>query len=219
MDMKNILKSFDQVEKGEHAPASKAESGSMKALLESFDSIATECGEMSAPAAMPQPDKVRMNVNLSAEGTDGIQDLMDLLGKANPATSNIPMKMPEPTDRHDDMKRMMTLVSDDDMDMEEEWDNAPDEEYSDHKTMTQDLSGGINRKKKQFKAAEPGDNPMAMEGEELQQSIKEQLLQALSEKKKISAKDDPCWKGYKMVGTKKKGGKEVPNCVPGKKGD
>ena len=26
--------------------------------------------------------------------------------------------------------------------------------------------------------------------------------------------DDPCWKGYEMVGTKKKGGKEVPNCVP-----
>jgi len=25
---------------------------------------------------------------------------------------------------------------------------------------------------------------------------------------------DPCWKGYKMVGTKKKGGREVPNCVP-----
>ena len=27
-------------------------------------------------------------------------------------------------------------------------------------------------------------------------------------------KDDPCWKGYKMVGMKNKGGKEVPNCVP-----
>jgi hypothetical protein len=25
---------------------------------------------------------------------------------------------------------------------------------------------------------------------------------------------DPCWKGYEMVGTKKKNGKEVPNCVP-----
>jgi hypothetical protein len=24
---------------------------------------------------------------------------------------------------------------------------------------------------------------------------------------------DPCWKGYEMVGTKMKGGKEVPNCV------
>ena len=27
-------------------------------------------------------------------------------------------------------------------------------------------------------------------------------------------KDDPCWKDYEMVGTKTKGGKQVPNCVP-----
>ena len=27
-------------------------------------------------------------------------------------------------------------------------------------------------------------------------------------------KDNPCWKGYKPVGTKEKGGKTVPNCVP-----
>ena len=25
---------------------------------------------------------------------------------------------------------------------------------------------------------------------------------------------EACWKGYKQVGTKKKGGKDVPNCVP-----
>ena len=25
---------------------------------------------------------------------------------------------------------------------------------------------------------------------------------------------DPCWKGYKQIGMKKKNGKEVPNCVP-----
>lgn len=37
-------------------------------------------------------------------------------------------------------------------------------------------------------------------------------------KRKITAKNDPCWKGYHMVGTKSKGGKEVPNCVPGSKG-
>jgi len=31
----------------------------------------------------------------------------------------------------------------------------------------------------------------------------------------VAEDDDPCWKNYKMVGTKKgKGGKEVPNCVP-----
>ena len=27
-------------------------------------------------------------------------------------------------------------------------------------------------------------------------------------------KDDPCWKGYRQYGMKKKGNKEVPNCVP-----
>ena len=27
-------------------------------------------------------------------------------------------------------------------------------------------------------------------------------------------KSDPCWTGYKQVGMKKKGGKQVPNCVP-----
>jgi hypothetical protein len=27
-------------------------------------------------------------------------------------------------------------------------------------------------------------------------------------------KDDPCWKGYEMIGKKKKNGKKVPNCVP-----
>lgn len=29
-------------------------------------------------------------------------------------------------------------------------------------------------------------------------------------------KADPCWDGYEQVGTKKKGGKTVPNCVPDK---
>lgn len=28
------------------------------------------------------------------------------------------------------------------------------------------------------------------------------------------AKSKPCWKGYEMIGTKKKGGNKVPNCVP-----
>jgi hypothetical protein len=29
----------------------------------------------------------------------------------------------------------------------------------------------------------------------------------------VKMKDDPCWKGYKMVGSKKLKGKTVPNCV------
>jgi len=34
--------------------------------------------------------------------------------------------------------------------------------------------------------------------------------------KKKSRKKDPCWKGYEMIGMKKKGGRKVPNCVPKK---
>jgi len=30
----------------------------------------------------------------------------------------------------------------------------------------------------------------------------------------VAEDDDPCWKGYKQIGMKKKDGKEVPNCVP-----
>ena len=41
-----------------------------------------------------------------------------------------------------------------------------------------------------------------------------QATKKVSEAKRISKKDDPCWKGYHMVGTKDKGDKAVPNCVP-----
>jgi hypothetical protein len=60
---------------------------------------------------------------------------------------------------------------------EDSWDNSPDEPYADTQTMTKDLSGGLNREKKSYPAAQDGDNPMAVEN-----SIKEQLWAALNEK-------------------------------------
>ena len=38
-------------------------------------------------------------------------------------------------------------------------------------------------------------------------------------KKKAASKKsaDPCWDGYEKIGTKMKGNKTVPNCVPEKK--
>jgi len=42
--------------------------------------------------------------------------------------------------------------------------------------------------------------------------IKEEAIDE-GENKQMKGKD-PCWKGYQMVGTKKKGGKEVPDCKP-----
>jgi hypothetical protein len=57
--------------------------------------------------------------------------------------------------------------------------------------------------------------------EKILANLKQQ--RALAEKRdrspgKISRSEDPCWSGYHMVGTKKKNGREVPNCVPGEKG-
>jgi len=67
----------------------------------------------------------------------------------------------------------------------EEWDNTPEEKYQDHKYMTKDLSGGINREKKMYKPAAKGDNPMAAE------SIKDRLYRALNEKKSKKLKEKP----------------------------
>ena len=38
----------------------------------------------------------------------------------------------------------------------------------------------------------------------------------LAKNGRMDEDEDPCWKGYKMVGTKQKNGRTVPNCVPGK---
>lgn len=44
-------------------------------------------------------------------------------------------------------------------------------------------------------------NDIILESEEVDEGLKD-------------PKDNPCWKGYKPVGTKKKNGRTVPNCVP-----
>jgi hypothetical protein len=45
-------------------------------------------------------------------------------------------------------------------------------------------------------------------------SLVDKILSELEEKKYMTKDEDPCWKGYEMVGFKKKKGKKVPNCVP-----
>ena len=42
----------------------------------------------------------------------------------------------------------------------------------------------------------------------------QKALPAPDEQTESLKTDNPCWKGYKPVGTKKKNGKTVPNCVP-----
>jgi len=88
--------------------------------------------------------------------------------------------------------------------------NEPDEKYDDHEVMIKDLSGGINREKKSYKAAQRGDNPMATE------SIKSKLWAALAEKKmpmgagpdgkKGTDDDKPAFLNQKTGDKKSKGG-------------
>ena len=54
------------------------------------------------------------------------------------------------------------------------------------------------------------DNPL--KGFPYNEELDDNFVTPLEEDDKKDG--DPCWKGYKQVGMKKKGGKEVPNCVP-----
>lgn len=53
-----------------------------------------------------------------------------------------------------------------------------------------------------------------MEQVEAQVVAQEEMAVALKFKDLREKMKDPCWKGYRMLGTKKKGDAEVPNCVP-----
>lgn len=53
---------------------------------------------------------------------------------------------------------------------------------------------------------------MKITEKELRQIVREELKNVMKEDE--GDDEDPCWDNYKMVGTKEKNGKEVPNCVP-----
>ena len=185
---------MDSAAAGDKPSVAGSNVNDMKTILESIQAV-DECGmgEGGMPMDMPSEpeDKMSMNVSLNARG-DAVEDLIKLMGGAiAPQEAPVSMPMPMPSagpDTHDhemgDMKKMMKLASDADMADEpadepemEDWDNSPEEEYSDTKTMTKDLSGGINREKKAYAKAQDGDNAMAVET-----SIKEQLWAALNDK-------------------------------------
>lgn len=159
---------------------------------------------MSAPA-MDQGNPVTINVSMNASGKEHVADLLDMMKNAGLNDAE-PVSAKTLSPRLD-MERLAGIMDDpkipgkdevpgdedttdsscnDDIDADdepvEEFANSPegsegDPDYKDHHHMTKDLSGGINRKKKQYKAAQPGDNAMAME------DIKSHLYNLLAEKK------------------------------------
>ena len=185
--MNKLLSNLDSIEKGTFDGPVAQDKSEMKAILESLQSVTLSenpiPGAMGA-TSMPEPEKVTMNVNMSAQGTDGIADLLKLMGAAStpqeaPMSMPMPAKLPAP-DTHDDemgdMKKMMKISTDgpEDEVEKEDYANEPDEEYADTQTMTRDLAGGLNREKP--KSAIRVKDPAV-------ESIKSQLWAALNEKK------------------------------------
>ena len=196
----------------------------MKTILESIQAV-DECGSMvdeGPMPAMPAPEQhegnpVTVNVNMNASGKEHVADLLDMmknagLGDAAPAADA--MMSPR-----QDMERLSAMMDEpgdepemeeveDEIEVEGDYANEPDEKYDDHEVMTKDLSGGINREKKSYKAAQRGDNAMAME------DIKEHLYNLLAEKKKTMVKGPD----GKMVPDYAADGKGKDDLSKGKKG-
>lgn len=168
--MNKILQNFETAANGEYTP-SKQESSDMKMILESFY-------EVAADDAKPQQLDEIASVSVSGETADEVAQLVRLMNDAGaPEAAPVgpqptTMHEPAPCDGPPDMPPMITPKMMDDFETKEEsvaeddWDNEPEENYQNHQTMTHDLSGGINGRKKSYKRAEPGDNPMAVESDD-----------------------------------------------------
>ena len=152
---------------------------SMKKFIKESKAL-DECGTMPM-SSQQEGSPVSMNVTLNASGEQNVQELIRMMQLAGAqGAAPVADMHAGPMDKHDDMVHMMSMMDEPEEAMpeeavEEDWDNSPNEDYRDHKHMTKDLSGGLNREKKAYAKAQDGDNAMAVE------SIKEQLLKALEE--------------------------------------
>jgi len=99
-----------------------------------------------------------------------------------------------------------------------EYENEPDEDYSDTEDQMIGLSGGLNGPKKMYPASAPGDNPMDQEPREIEEdaiaSVEESLYKsykAFLEEAEI-AEDSTSMVGYAPKGTTidPKTGRPVP---------
>lgn len=208
MDMKKILAAFDSASSKPVAGASdmkrfvsivKENSATQEAVITSFeeDSIGGQANAFLIAAdnindmVMGEVDKVKINAD-----PELLKDMMNKFNQFMTAYHSVGKEILQP-DMFKDSVQVEGAA-------EELADIEKHPEADDPR-----IQKAIADKKKEVEPKEEGiHNGLAFKD-----------YFALEEaKKKITKKEDPCWSGYHMVGTKKKGGKEVPNCVPGKKG-
>ena len=180
-----------------------------------------------------QLNEASMNISMNGDSAAEVAELVGILKNAGMSDAMPVSKMDMYKDPHDDMKSMMQKVDgppapespcgmgEETVGEDDEYANSPDETYGTADQQMIDLSrdSGVNAPKKMSKKPSwhSGDNPMETT------SIKDELMKALAEKKADKEVEEEkqkgvdgkaCWDGYKRMGTKKKGGKTVDNCVP-----
>lgn len=187
--MLNILKGFDNVEK--------------KTLKES---AIAECPPMGMDNGMgAQGGEISIKLDDTAQMAKVLMALQAVTSGSVNDVQDAPM-MPAPEEAE-----------------MEEYDNEPEEEYMDTPDMLP--SGDDLHRQKDMKAIRVKDPAVETA------SIKDRLWAALNEKKSTCSEcgkpsyttlpeekqkgvdGKVCWKGYKRMGTKMKGGKRVDNCV------
>jgi hypothetical protein len=88
-------------------------------------------------------------------------------------------------------------------------------DISEGQTALEKFRKASAEREKKHTDAEKEMNARHARGEEDMKGSIDRLEKHVNTKEGLrDPKDNPCWKGYKPVGTKKKGSKTVPNCVP-----
>lgn len=190
MDIKKILESIDRVEEGmpmapPTMPAPQDEgrpvtmnvnlSATGKEHVDDLMSMMKNAGMGGPePKAMPMPAP-RLDIERLKNIVDGPKDMDEL----KPGMQK--EKCPKCGKVHLGNSSCNDSIENDD-EAVAEYDNEPDEQYSDHNTMVNDLSGGLNRKKKMYAKAQDGDNPMSVK-EEIYKGLKDLYAQMTTEAK------------------------------------
>jgi hypothetical protein len=131
---------------------SEMDLNSVKKLSGLSEAQVEECGMGPGPMGMPQNDPVTLNVSMNARGSDSIRDLLNIL-KGN---------MEKDSDAKAGPKGM--IIGTDgasEIDLDEKFANEPEEEVMPVSDVVDPPSNDLNRSKKMYPAAQPGDNAMA----------------------------------------------------------
>lgn len=161
------------------------EMNKLLSIVDGLHTPVTECTQLQPSTfSAPAPEMVNMSLNLNAQGIEQIKNLIGLINKHE--DTEVIQTQPHPptvaTDHQSEPSNDVTTISklagiEIEPDAKTETsefraNTTPEEEYYDINYMTNDLAGGMNGPKKQFKHSyKQGDNPMAEDVVQLKNNL------------------------------------------------